>query len=216
MDSRTPPKDAEISYCIAVIPASPLYEQISEASLAITAKWENQNIIDNKRFPAHISLIISGVSSAALDVLKAEVSKLASSVKSAQFEVVSLYKGSRGFIGVRCTGAILEQLGKRAFDASAVAISNDPCVRPHLSERWSSLSEYQQGDAAKYGSYKTNDGDYHLSVAQVDQWDVGSAIQVAEKIVSVHAKSTISAIQLIDVGHHNEQWKVLQDFPITL
>src|SRR3990167_8228625 len=93
---------ANLSYCIALIPTQPIKDLIALASMAITERFDNYNIIDNQRFPAHVSLHIGGTDREFVDSLGAKLRIATEPFFSSQFTADRLYEGSRGFIGVNC------------------------------------------------------------------------------------------------------------------
>lgn len=204
---------ANLSYCIALIPTNPVKEMIATASLAITKRFENSNIIDNKKFPAHVSLHIGGTDREFLKFLESNVKSATTPFMSSQFVADRLYIGSRGFIGVNCSSESLISFIQSVVDASAQLHRENPRFRPHHLERWNRLSEEDQESIKKNGTYKIgSSAKPHLSVAQVDQDDADDAFRIAQKSISLPKEFGVESIQIVDVGHKNEKWDVLSQW----
>lgn len=210
-ENKLPP--ANLSYCIALIPTNPIKEMIATASLAITKRFENINIIDNKKFPAHVSLHIGGTDREFLESLVSKVKLATKSFMSSQFIADRLYIGSRGFIGVNCSSEGLITFIQSAVDASSQLHQENPRFRLHHLERWNRLSEEEQESIKKFGTYKIgSSAKPHLSVAQVDQEDVDDAFRIAQKNIILPKDFGVEAIQIVDVGHKNEKWDILSQW----
>lgn len=206
-DSLTP---AKLSYCIALIPTNPIKDMIASASLAITKRFENINIIDNKKFPAHISLHIGGTDREFLDSLKSKLQLATESFMRKTYVADRLYLGSRGFVGVNCVADDLIPFIDAVVDASSELHQEHPRFRPHHLERWPKLTSEQQDSIKKFGTYKIGGAAKpHLSVAQVDEEDAGDAFRIAQKHIQLPQDFLVESIQIVDVGHKNEKWDVL-------
>ncbi len=209
-------KPADISIGVAIIPTPPLKHSISKASLRVSERYENKNLIDNKRFPAHLSLFLGGVTGASLLAL---VKALASEVKpflSENFEANRLTR-SHTLISVGCRRdtKLLELVDCVVKTCGQIHIEN-PAYRPHIIKRWPNLSSQQQELLQQFGTYKTSDTfNPHLSVADVaDDIELESALLIAKKMIKLPVSFGIEAIQLVDIGHQNEQWQVLESWAL--
>lgn len=203
-----------LSFAIAAIPNEPIYSEVAKASLTITKYCDNRNIIDNKRWPCHVSLILSGTSHNGLK-------NLAQMLSSKEFKPVipatatSLYSGWGGFIGVTIDGKSLTDLHQNILDIVAKVIKDEPSIRPHLLSRWSSLSLDQKAVIRSYGSYQIREKFRpHLSVAQVGDDDLKDMISIAQKLIRVPQEILFNELQIVDVGHNNEKWDIVYRFPL--
>ena len=205
------PVAADISFCVALIPGPPLYDQLASASVAITKSFQNRNVIDNKRYPAHISLHLGGVARSEVAALTNSLAEHVRVCLGGPVHATRLYTGFRGFIGVGVdASASLNGLVKEVRNACNLVQERTPVVRPHLIERWSRLPAEQRMQVLKFGTYKANNAnDLHLSVAEVDEEDQDEALAIADKHLTLPQDVKIHKIELIDVGHHNESWTVL-------
>src|SRR5690606_35410348 len=205
---------AETSFCIAAIPASPLFEQVAMASLYITDQWENTNIIDNVVFPAHISFILSGSNSNGIDAISKEIPQILAKYSKIVFTAQRLYKSGFGFIGIDCAGVDLVNLSRDIISACSDIQSLERVIRPHLEERWNSLSDVQKQNVLKYGTYKIDSLDFHISIAQVNKRFGTDAFNAAMEELELPIEQEIASLQLVDVGHYNEQWNVIEEWKL--
>lgn len=210
------PVAADISFCVALLPGPPLYDQLASASVAITKSFQNRNIIDNKRYPAHISLHLGGVSRSEVAALTDSLAEHVRAYLGGPVHATRLYAGFRGFIGVGVdANASLNALVKEVRNTCNLVQERTPVVRPHLLGRWSRLSADQRMQVLKFGTYKPNNAnDLHLSVAEVDEEDQDEALAIADKHLTLPQDVNIHKIELIDVGHHNESWTVLASWSL--
>ena len=74
--------------------------QVAAASLAITKLYDNSNVIDNRQFPAHISLYLGGVSRDSVPELFAAIEKAVTPHLGTRLKANRLYSGYGGFIGI--------------------------------------------------------------------------------------------------------------------
>jgi len=204
------PAPAEISYCVAVIPSNAMKSSVATASMAITRSFENDNIIDNVRFPAHISLYLGGTVRDQVPLLVDEIRKAIQSHLSEKLRATRLYSGHGGFIGVEIEDDNnVKALFEAVMGACARVHQAKPYVRPHLISRWPRMRQDQRELIEQLGTYKTDASDLHISVAQVDAQDLDAAFVVAQKHFSFPAEFGIDSLQIVDVGHNNEKWTVL-------
>src|SRR5688572_1291485 len=93
---------SEISFCVAIIPTAPLKEQVVSASVAVSKLYDNDKLIDDKPFPAHISLYLGGTKQAYISELSKELRRVTAPFLECQITARQLYKNSGGFIAVQC------------------------------------------------------------------------------------------------------------------
>ena len=88
-----------------------------------------------------------------------------------------------------------------------------PRYRPRLIERWPRLKAEERQQIQRFGTYKlAASAKPHLSVAQVSEIYVADAFKLARKLVTLPQGFGVESIQLVDVGHGNERWEVLQEW----
>ncbi len=204
------PQPADLSYGVALIPTNPLKDRVSAASLQITKSFDNRNIIDNQRFPAHVSLYLGGTTRDAIPRLCAAVDSALSPYERIPLSADRLYSDSRGFIGI---DVVVDDSLRKLFDAVIGACASvhqsNPRVRPHLISRWPRLTSAQRALVNRFGTYKTEPSALHISVAQVDPEDLNPAFAIARNKLVFPEEFGIEAMQVVDVGHNNEKWEVL-------
>jgi len=203
------PINAEISYGVAIIPTNPLKDKVAAASLRVTRSFENENVIDNKRFPAHVSLYLGGTSRDYIPMLSDAIDKAIRPHLLAKLRADSLYSDG-GFIGV---DVAVDSATRLLFDAVVSACAQvhqtSQLVRPHLISRWSRLTSAQRDLILRMGTYKVDPSGLHISVAQVDPQDLNSAFVLARRDLTLPEEFGIESVQIVDVGHNNEKWVVL-------
>lgn len=209
-------RTADVSFAVAIMPESDFARSLSRASLAIPDRFENRNIIDEQRYPAHLSLYLAGVSRARLEALSEALERVVSTSTSVGGTATRLYSGRRGFLGVRCdVRGSIRTLHDEVVHACADIHRALPTYRPHLVARWAQLSDVNRRLLAEYGSYKVFDRfDAHFSVAQVAPNVVVEAERIARRFLTLPHRFGLRSVQLVDIGHENERWTVLREWPL--
>src|SRR4030042_7193628 len=82
---------ANTSFDVALIPTSPLKDQLSAASLEIARHFPNNNIIDNEKFPAHLSFYLGGTDNEFVGLLKSRVEASVDEFMSVTFLAEKLF-----------------------------------------------------------------------------------------------------------------------------
>lgn len=207
--SAFPLPPADVSFVIAAIPSEPIYSQVADASLAITARCRNWNVIDNSKFPCHVSLIISGASSRGMERLTGGLAALA--LQQASKSLASRLYISRGnTINIDVCGEVVRALHDTVVAVVASIQKSEPVIRPHLAERWPAMAPAQRRFVSEFGSYKVgNDFSAHISVAQVESGHAQEMFALAQDNVALPCYFSFREIQLVNVGHNNEYWGVI-------
>jgi hypothetical protein len=206
---------AEVSFGLVLLPDERFRREVGAASDAVTAKMPNQNIVDEGRFPAHLSLYLGGTTAAGVDMLASGLENLAGDAPRA-IDVTRLSQGNRGFLSAE----VAKTPALRAFAGAIIAHCRaihhvNPVYRPHLIGRWDRLSPERQDLLREFGTYKTVDAwDPHISVASVQEADLSEAAALAGAVLVLPQTVPVAALQLVDVGHDNERWRVLRSFPV--
>jgi hypothetical protein len=122
---------------------------------------------------------------------------------------------SHGFIGLTVQkNESLRKLFNIIFEICTEMHRVNPRYRPHLIERWPRLRREQQALLAQHGTYKTFDVlDLHLSIAQVDDRKSYEALRIGQKNIIVPQEFGIEYLQLVNIGHKNERWDILYQWP---
>lgn len=204
---------AGLSFCVAIVPYSPIKDQIASASLAITQRFNNENIIDNQKFPAHVSLYLGGTDSKFIPSLVQRLKIDTLQFFSFNYFATQLYKGSRGFIGINCDYDTLSPVIQAVLGSCAELHGKHPRYRPHLIERCPHLTETRQQLLQKYGTYKVgHEIKPHFSVAQVSEIHLDDAFNIANKYIALPQGFKIESFQFVDIGHKNEKWDILDEW----
>lgn len=207
-------KPANLSFGIVIIPTEPIFSMISDASLKIAQKYNNDNIIDNKMFPAHISIILTGTNKEYSNSIFQKLKAITSEFKDISLTANEVYLGRRGYIGVKCgESQELKYLCYKIIAECANFHQKNQVFRPHIIERWNTLRETEKESVIKYGAYKIFDNsDFHLSVAIVDNIYQKECFELARTIIKVPQTFKINKFQFVDMGHKNEKWDVLYEW----
>lgn len=95
--------------------------------------------------------------------------------------------------------------------------STEKVIRPHLAERWQTLTPEQRERINTFGSYRVDkDFSAHISVAQVDDDVARDMFSLARVKITVPVEFSFRELQLVDVGHENERWNVIWRKGITV
>ena len=209
--------EANLSFAVAVIPTLPLKEQIASASLVIAQRFDNNNIIDNKKFPSHISLYLGGTDYKFIDSMSVKLQIATTQFLSAKFVAEKLYYGNRGFIGIQCTKTNpLLSLMQVVVDVCAELHRRHPRYRPHLIKRWPQLTKEKRELLHQYGTYKIPAfHDFYFYVSYFTEIYTKKTLKIAQEIISLPKEFGIERIQVVDIGHQNERWIVLHQWPVT-
>lgn len=205
---------SEISFCIALIPKNPIFTQISEASLKITQLFDNENIIDNDVYPTHVSLYLGGCNTSQIESVWKILSEKVSDI-SIVGRVDRIYSGSYGFMGASVDGENITKSHEIILGIMEEELKKCMSIRPHLLKRFRRLSKAQQTALMRYGSYHIA-GYFrpHFSIAQIDEEDVSAALKISKGVIQIPQDVVFDAVQMIDVGHNNMDWKVLNTLPL--
>lgn len=207
---------AQVSFTIAAIPEEPIYSEIAKASLKISELCRNQNIIDNEKWPCHLSLIISGTDLAGMETLSQLLGD-SRARKPVKATATSIYTGRGGFIGVPLDGEGVIDLHRNVAEIVAQVLKGKKLLRPHLQSRWPYLSSTERGIVSVYGSFKIGKQFHpHLSVAQVGDLKAQTMLKIAKEVIRIPQEVLFRELQLVDVGHNNEKWDIFSRVPITI
>jgi len=202
-----------VSFAVVAIPAEPIYSQVAETSLAINEHCVNNNIIDNKLFPCHLTLIISGTDKKSEDVIIENLQKI--NFSSLQAKVDSFYIEKDGLISILVKGEIVNKIHQEILDIIEKTLKDKIIIRPRIQERLSGLSDDEQKMVSCFGSHYV--GEYfkpHISVAKVEKNFEEEAMNIAKNIIKLPQEIKFSEIQIVDIGLNNEQWNILKKISI--
>jgi 2'-5' RNA ligase len=211
MTQSDKPPLATISFAVCAIPAEPIRSEVTRASMAITQATANRNVIDDARFPAHLTFIISGTDESGLRALR-------EAFRTARFDTTRLVARaaalsvSRGTtITVTLEGDGPRVLHDRVLDLVEPILTGHPALRPHLDARWESLLAAQRTLVRRYGSYKVRESfDPHVTVATVAPTETPAMEALCARYIQLPQDVRFAALQLVDVGHENQRWTVLE------
>jgi len=197
---------------VALIPSEPQFSKIIEASQSITSQFENFNIIDAKRFPPHISLLICKFPNEKIGLLKELFLHIPKDVVRKPPLVTSeIVAGTTGYISLEVEiKPELYSLHKWVIEAIAQLREGFVDEEP----RW--LYDYSQDDRdnfRKYGNmYVLERFSAHFSIAKVNIQDQSAAFGIAKKMLGQLPAVLAKDLQICDIGMRNEKWDVLYSF----
>ncbi len=179
-------------------PSETLWRQIVNASQAISDEFYNQNEIDDKTFPPHLSLHICTIPTNSVSELQNALSHLWAASKELKLNITGVVAGTSGYVfaGVERTDD-LQQLHTAIIECAAEA---------RLPMRSPSENE---SNTDRYGNdYVLDRFEPHFSIAKVDFDEQRDAVDVAKRIVT-SGPSEVRALELVDIDVDNSKWEVL-------
>ncbi len=184
-----------VRVAFAVIPADPLFDAVVDASQAITSVYVgNQNIIDSKIFPPHISLHICAIPAATIGAVTEALGRLAANgLPQAVPTGEAATTGGYVMLGIDRTPALLafhEGVTNIAVQARA-GLRGDPA-----------------GSRYTGGSFRP-----HLSLAKLAREDQARATAIAREVLAGMSSTACQSLELCDIGERSERWDVLASFP---
>jgi hypothetical protein len=181
----------------ALLPASPLFDDVITASQSITARFPgNANIIDAKVFPPHLSLHICRVPPTATGQIAAALQRLAAAGLP-EIAPLAVEPAGGGWVMLRVerTPALL--------DVHEAAMGIAARARDGL-------------DSDRHGSrHVRNTFAPHISLAKLGSGDQASAVAIARRHLGGAAAAAAQALELCDIGERSERWDVLASFRTT-
>ena len=181
----------------ALIPDSPLFDAVIAASQAITDEfYYNENVIDDKTFPPHLSLHICTVPRSAVSQLAITLEALASAgLPDIKPVAVEPSRGGYVMLSAERTPALMD-LHEAVLGAAARArdgLGGDPFGSPYVRDSFTP----------------------HISLAKVDRDDQAEAAAIGRKALGADASAQSRALDLCDIGERSERWDVLASIPAT-
>ena len=203
------PSDS-VRVSIAWSPAEPQFSAVIKASKAVTALYDNDNMIDATRFPPHASVHIcsiprSGIAELARLILESVGSTPKILPVLAPDRVIA---GSGGYVsvGLEITDGVMV-VHESVLSAVAHVRGADYDELPYWIRQ---ASAADQENYSKYGNiYVREKFDLHYSVAKVDQHDQQAAKAIVEGKLSGLEPVAAAALQICDIGARSEKWEVL-------
>lgn len=179
----------------ALIPDEPLFGAVVSASQAITDEfYDNQNVIDDKDFPPHLSLHICIVPRDKIDQVVTDLRALAEGADLPDITPIGVDPAYGGYVmvNVEPTGEIMA-LHESILDVVSTA-------RDGL-------------DGDVYGNkYIRESFTPHISLAKVDRHDLSSAADIGRKALGDWHTARTRTLDLCDIGLHSQRWDVLASF----
>lgn len=179
----------------ALIPDSPLFEDVIGASQAITNEfYYNRNVIDHKTFPPHLSLHICTIPRSAVSQVAAALQVLASGcLPDINPAAVEPSGGGYVMLSAERTPALMD-LHEAVLSTAAQArsgLDGDPFGGPYIRNSFTP----------------------HISLAKVDRDDQAEAATIGRKTLHTSCGAPARALDLCDIGERSERWDVLASFP---
>lgn len=181
----------------ALIPDEPLFGLVVRASQEITDEfYYNQNVIDDKEFPPHLSLHICTVPQGAIRQLGAELGELEQGIDLPDLNPIGIEPAYGGYVMLNVERTA-EIVGLHEAILGLAATARDGI------------------GADKYGSEYIRDSFVpHFSLAKVDRHDLTRASEIARGVLGSGQSTRTRTLDLCDIGPRSERWDVLASFPI--
>jgi len=180
----------------ALIPEDPLFRSVIDASQAITDEYYyNENIIDDDRFPPHLSLHICTVPGDAIRQLSDALRALVADTGLPDISPVGVQESNGGYVMANVDRtAELMTLHEEVLELAANA---------------------RKGvDGDKYGSSYIRDAfEPHISLAKVDRHDLRNAARIGRESFGACLTARARSLDLCDIGARSERWDVLASLP---
>lgn len=181
----------------ALIPDEPLFGAVVRASQAITDEfYYNENVIDDKRFPPHVSLHICTAPRDTMQQMTDALGTLIAEIGLPDINPVGVVPAHGGYVmlNVERTTEIMT-LHEEILELAAVA--------------------REKVGADKYGSEYIRDSFVpHVSLAKVDRHDLISATDIGKQFLDCPHSARTRTLDLCDIGPRSERWDVLASLPI--
>lgn len=181
----------------ALIPDDPLFGSVVHASQAITDEfYYNENVIDGKTFPPHLSLHICTVPQETIQQVVDELGTLTQRIDLPDINPVGIEPSHGGYVmlNIERTTEIMA-LHEAVLELAAAA---------------------REGVGSdKYGGAYIRDSFVpHVSLAKVDRHDLASATGIGRRVFGSQHPVRTRTLDLCDIGPRSERWDVLASFPI--
>ncbi len=180
----------------ALIPDDPMFESVVNASQTITDEYYyNENVIDERSFPPHLSLHICTVPHDKIPQIVSDLRALIERVGLPHINPTAVESSCGGYVMLNVERtAQLMALHEAILELAAIA---------------------REGvDADKYGSKYVRDAFVpHVSLAKVDGRDLANATNIGRQAFGSCQPTRTRALELCDIGARNERWDVLASFP---
>lgn len=182
----------------ALIPDEPLFGSVIRASQAITDEfYYNENIIDDKSFPPHLSLHICTVPKGNVQQVVDGLDALAGRIDLPDINPVGIEPSHGGYVMLNIERATeIMDLHEAILELAASARDG--------------------AGADKYSSEYIRDSFVpHFSLAKVDRHDLSSATAIGKQALGRCPATRTRTLDLCDIGPRSERWDVLASFPIA-
>jgi hypothetical protein len=173
----------------ALIPDEPLFSGVIGASQAITDEYyDNANVIDEKKFPPHVSLHICTIPRDSVAQVAESLRALAASLPGLLPTGVERADGGYVMLDIERTDELV------ALHEAVLELAADA----------------REGMSDKYGSpYIRELFNPHLSLAKVDYRDQAGAVRIGRESLGELADAPTRSLDLCDIGERSEQWEIL-------
>jgi hypothetical protein len=178
----------------ALIPEDPLFRAVVEASQAITDEfYYNANVIDDKKFPPHLSLHICTIPRDTLPQVVAALKGLAAT-KFPNLVPIEVERADGGYVmlNIARTDALLD-LHEAILNIAAEArqgLGQDRFGNPYIRNLFTP----------------------HISLAKIDYRDQSAAVTIGRENLGELSIARVRALDVCDIGERSERWEVLASF----
>jgi 2'-5' RNA ligase len=201
---------AEISYCIAIIPDNPFYNELITCNQHLTAQFRENKYELTHRFPPHITLFQGGTTTEGLGLLRKVISNTLSKLVNASLVADSMRAHENGFIEALCNLEAVQTDVLSLVIECAKVHKKINVYRPRIIEKFSEYSDVERESILQTGSARVGSlFKPHISIAQVASEHVSEATRIANKEISLPKAFSVSRVVMVDAGHKNEKWETI-------
>jgi hypothetical protein len=179
----------------ALIPGNPLFENVITASQAITDEFcYNENVIDARTFPPHLSLHICAIPRDSLSQVTSALQPLAMA-RLPDITPVAVEPARGGYVML----SVERTAGLMALHEAVLSMAAQ--ARDRL-------------DGDRFGSSYIRDSfPPHISLAKLDRDDQAHAVAIGGGVLGNASRVRAQALDLCDIGERSERWEALASFP---
>jgi hypothetical protein len=179
----------------ALIPDEPLFSSVIDASQEITDEfYYNNNVIDAKTFPPHVSLLICTVPRDTLQQVIADLEAV-SKVGLPELTPTGIERSDGGYV-------MLD-----------IALDDDLMAAHEAVLEVAAKARKDMGQDT-YGSPYIRDAfTPHISLAKVEYRDQATAVAIGRKAFGDLVTAPVRSVDLCDIGERSERWEVLASLP---
>jgi hypothetical protein len=173
-----------------------MFESVVNASQAITDEYYyNENVIDERNFPPHLSLHICTVPYSEIPQIVDELRVLIDRAHLPCINPIGVDSSDGGYVMVNVEPT-----------AELIALHDEILELAAVAREGASPNKYDS-------NYVRDTFMPHFSLAKVDRRDLTNATNIGRQAFGSPQPTQTRALELCDIGAQSERWDVLANFP---